>query len=187
MLDATLDLQNFLDSSFQVEIEIEMCRSGFTNPTNTRVWEVVELINTPQQEGPSSYRRDRRQPKDKQKVKSDEMSSWSGCAKRSSTKAVLVGELRHSSPNVVKCPWGLLVAQANEGGGGGNGTPRHAKPRDDLSLLLISHSNFRIFLILEASRTSWYEGRSRVGRYGLTLLHWEEDGSIDRTTVAIAM
>ncbi len=68
-----------------------MCRSGFTNPPTRKAWEVVELINTPKQEGPSSYRRDRRQPKAAKKLKGMKCRLGAAVPK----EGMLVCELQH--------------------------------------------------------------------------------------------
>ena len=74
---------------------------------------------------------------------------------------------------MVKSPRGLLIAQANEGGGGGGKTPRHAR--------LARRS---IHLLEAMKKSCGCEGRStRTDR----VLEEEKDSWIGRATVAMAM
>ena len=111
-----------------------------------------------------------------------------GCRREASTAAVPNGamfffevyDLRHISPIMVRSPCGLLVAQANEGSGGWERTPHQAKADDDLPFFPISASP-------SFPRSEEEHPSERVGRYGVTVLLWEEDSWIDKATVAIAM
>ncbi len=67
------------------------------------------------------------------------------------------------------------------------GMERHDMP--SLATIFPSYSllfPFQFLHLLLPRSEDGHPGK-RVGRHGLTLLHWEEDGWIGRTTVAIAM
>lgn len=102
-------------------------------------------------------------------------------------------DLRRTSPSTVRSPCGLSVEQANEGSGGGTsgtGAPQRAMAHDDLSRYELWPVTIFPAFPISASPSSSKRKRlpsGRAGRYGVTVLHWEEDSWIDRTTVAIAM
>ena len=70
-------------------------------------------------------------------------------------------------PDMVKLPCGLLIAQANEGGGGGRKTPRHAPKTKDEIISLSEILHLHLLQAMRKKKKSLVD--ARVGRYGLTV------------------